>query len=175
MLISRRSSEARRNFKVSPAAALKPYLRLQNLAGMLKKAQVAAEDAAPHLIDHVDKTIQTLWQQMKDAFAGDFEATLTKMKWPGKDVRFEGILEHDWREGVEKLLDLQEPCVNISFFLNYRYYIFQPIFRDSSWVVNIKACQEEISPMIAKNAWYSTYQVPFGLHNLIPCALFYGF
>ena len=46
---------------------------------------------------------------MKDAFAGEFEETLKKMKWPGKDVSLAGKLEEEWRAGVEKLLDLQEP------------------------------------------------------------------
>lgn len=104
-------SEARRNFNVSPQAALNPYLRLQNLVAALKEAQPAAEDAAPHLIDYVDLSTQTLWNQMKEAFARDFQETLTKMKWPGKDVILSGRLEIEWTEGVEKLLELQEPYV----------------------------------------------------------------
>lgn len=104
-------SEARLNFNVSPQAALNPYLRLQNLVAALKEAQPAAEDAAPHLIDYVDLSTQTLWKQMKEAFARDFQETLTKMKWPGKDVILSGRLEIEWTEGVEKLLELQEPYV----------------------------------------------------------------
>lgn len=104
-------SEARRNFNVSPQAALNPYLRLQNLVAALKEAQPAAEDAAPHLIDYADLSTQTLWKQMKEAFAHDFQETLTKMKWPGKDVILSGRLEIEWTEGVEKLLELQEPYV----------------------------------------------------------------
>ncbi|KAL8692445.1 MAG: hypothetical protein Q9224_003956 [Gallowayella concinna] len=103
------STEARRNFTSSPQAALQPYLRLQRLANALKEAQPAAEDAAPHLVDHVEKTAQSLWQQMKDSFAGDFEKVLAKTKWPGKDVALTGPLEQEWTEGVERLLDLQEP------------------------------------------------------------------
>lgn len=82
----------------------------------LKEAQPAAEDAAPHLIDHVDRTFQTLWKQMKSAFAREFEETLTKMKWPGKDVTLAGKLEQEWTAGVEKLLDLQEPYVRTLIF-----------------------------------------------------------
>ena len=103
------SAEARRNFKASPQAALKPYLRLRSLANALKAAQPAAEDAAPHLVDYVDRAANRLWQQMKDAFAQDFEQTLAKMKWPRKDVVLEGMLEQEWASGVEKLLELQEP------------------------------------------------------------------
>ncbi|KAL8729686.1 MAG: hypothetical protein Q9181_004916 [Wetmoreana brouardii] len=93
----------------SPQAALQPYLRLQKLAIGLKEAQPAAEDAAPHLVDHVDQTAQSLWKQMKDAFASDFENILTKMKWPGRGVTLAGALEQEWTEGVERLLELQEP------------------------------------------------------------------
>ena len=46
---------------------------------------------------------------MKDTFASDFEATLKRMKWPGKDVTMAGDLEREWSNGVEKLLELQEP------------------------------------------------------------------
>ena len=77
----------------------------------MKEAQPAAEDAAPHLVDHVEKTAQHLWKQMKDTFAADFEKVLMRMKWPGKDVSLAGSLEHEWTDGVERLLDLQEPYV----------------------------------------------------------------
>lgn len=103
------SSEARRNFKKSPQAALQPYLRLQTLVNALREAQPAAEGAAPHLIDHVDRTARTLWKQMKDAFAGEFEETLKRMRWPGTDVALQGPLEEEWTKGVKKLLELQEP------------------------------------------------------------------
>ncbi|KAI4204276.1 MAG: hypothetical protein LQ350_001256 [Teloschistes chrysophthalmus] len=103
------STEARRNFKSSPQAALQPYLGLQKLAIALKEAQPAAEDAAPHLVDHVEKTAQSLWKQMKDAFGGDFEKTLAKLKWPGRDIKLVGALEEEWIEGVKRLLELQEP------------------------------------------------------------------
>ena len=103
------SSQARRNFKISPKAALQPYLRLQNLVNALKEAQPAAEDAAPHLIDHVDQTARTLWKQMRDTFASDFEATLKKMGWPRVDISMDESLEQEWNQGVKKLLELQEP------------------------------------------------------------------
>lgn len=103
------SSEARRNFSKSPQAALKPYISLQNLANDLRAAQPAAEDAAPHLIDHIGNSARTLWKQMKDAFASDFEKTLAKLKWPGKDIVLQGKLQVEWTEGVKKLLDLQGP------------------------------------------------------------------
>jgi uncharacterized protein YecA (UPF0149 family) len=102
------SAEARKNFKESPRAALKPYLRLQTLANTLKQAQPAAEYAAPHLVDHVEKSASQLWDQMKASFSADFEKTLTKLKWPGKDVSVANCLE-EWSNGVERLLQLQDP------------------------------------------------------------------
>ena len=88
---------------------MNPYTKLQDLVAALKEAQPAAEDAAPHLIDHVDRTTRMLWKQMKDTFASEFEETLKKIKWPGKDVSLVGRLEDEWKAGVEKLLNLQEP------------------------------------------------------------------
>ena len=46
---------------------------------------------------------------MKDAFASEFEATLKKIHWPGKDLTLDGQLEHEWTDGVKRLLELQEP------------------------------------------------------------------
>ncbi|KAL6721051.1 hypothetical protein ACLMJK_000151 [Lecanora helva] len=102
-------SQARRNFNSSPKAALDPYLRMQSLVDALRKAQPAAEDAAPHLVDHVDSTTRALWKQMKDTFGNDFERTLKKIKWPAKDITLDGSLEQEWTDGVKKLLELQEP------------------------------------------------------------------
>ena len=110
-------TEARKNFKVSPQAALAPYLKLQRIAIALKEAQPAAEDAAPHLVDHVDRTTRTLWGQMKDAFASEFEETLERMQWPGKNLQLTVEVEKEWTAGVGRLLDLQEPYVVIEFSL----------------------------------------------------------
>ena len=75
----------------------------------LKRAQPAAEDAAPHLVDHVKKTMQLVWKQMKDTFALEFEETLAEIKWPNKDVQLDGKILEQWISGVERLLELQEP------------------------------------------------------------------
>jgi hypothetical protein len=88
---------------------LKPYVELQGLTNVLKKAQPAAEYAAPHLVDHVENSTRTLWAQMKAAFSADFEKTLKKMKWPGKDVTMDRGLDREWSAGVLKLLELQGP------------------------------------------------------------------
>ena len=46
---------------------------------------------------------------MKNAFAGEFELTLKKIQWPGRDLALDGQLEEEWTDGVRKLLELQEP------------------------------------------------------------------
>ena len=103
------TSEARRNFDKSPQEALQPYLKLQNIVQALRAAQPAAEDAAPHLVDHVGEAARSLWKQMKEVFASDFEKTLKKMRWPGKDIELHDQLKFEWSEGVKRLLELQEP------------------------------------------------------------------
>lgn len=103
------SSEVKQNFTKSPKDALKPYVQLQELAYTLKAAQSAAEDAAPHIVDHVELTTASLWKQMKDAFSIDFGRTLKKIKWPAKDIILTGQLKTEWDAGVVRLLELQDP------------------------------------------------------------------
>ena len=58
-----------------------------------------------------------LWKEMKDTLAADFETTLRKIKWPSKDGHMDEQLYGEWRAGVLKLLDLQEPYARPSDFL----------------------------------------------------------
>ena len=110
--VERLSAEARKNFKASPQAALRPYLRLEGLAAALKSTQPTAEDAAPHLVDYVGCSASGLWQQMKSAFAQKFELTLAQIKWPRKDLVLDASQEREWASGVDRLLELQEPELN---------------------------------------------------------------
>ncbi|KAI9844885.1 MAG: hypothetical protein M1837_005171 [Sclerophora amabilis] len=103
------SVEARKQIKISTEAGLKPYIRLQNIASSLKLLQPAAEGAAPHLIDHVERASNALWREMKAILSQELEQTLEKIHWPNKDARLEGTIEKEWQEGVEKLLKLQGP------------------------------------------------------------------
>lgn len=52
---------------------------------------------------------------MKDAFALEFEKTLERINWPRKEIDLTAQLEKSWTAGVEKLLDLQEPYVLVSY------------------------------------------------------------
>lgn len=103
------SAQARQNFKSSPRAALEPYLRMRQISIALKQAQPLAEDAAPHLVDWADEQANILWRQMKDSYASDLEQSLSKMHWPSKEMTMSGGLDEQWADGVDRLLELQEP------------------------------------------------------------------
>ena len=62
---------------------------------------------------------------MKDRFAGQFEKTLSKVKWPSKDITLFGKLKQEWSNGVEELLELQEPYVLLLIELNDSLCAFQ--------------------------------------------------
>ena len=46
---------------------------------------------------------------MRKQFGSSFQKTIEKMKWPGKDLVLTDDLIQEWTDGVELLLDLQEP------------------------------------------------------------------
>ncbi|KAH0566371.1 hypothetical protein GP486_000229 [Trichoglossum hirsutum] len=102
------SAEARLKVKNSPRAALKSYARLQNLTRALQSLQPAAEGAAPHLVDYVEKVSVALHKQMKEVLENEFEELLNKIKWPSKGVALSGAYQNEWKEGVGKLLELQK-------------------------------------------------------------------
>ena len=95
--------------RTAPQEALPSYVRLRSITASLKAAQPAAEGAAPHLVDHVEIQTTNLWEQMRNAFAEDFEKTLERMTWPDKDLKLDAPLMAQWAEQVGLLLDLQEP------------------------------------------------------------------
>ena len=84
-------------------------MELRAATGKMKKIQPAAEFAAPHVVDHVEKATDELWAQMKNAFGSGFEATLEKMNWPGKEMCMTSELAQEWSQGVVRLLELQRP------------------------------------------------------------------
>lgn len=90
-------------------AALAPHRQLQHLFTTLKPLQDAADGAAPHLLDHIDKTAKHLRHRIEDAFAADFEKLLKKMQWPKPDAVVPAALQDEWRRCIVRLLDLQRP------------------------------------------------------------------
>ena len=105
--------------QTSPRDALDPYERLKRLSEALKDTQPAAEGAAPVLVDHVESEATKLFNRLSSHFQGDLQATLEKMKWPGKDLKMSSDLLGSWTEQVEVLLDLQEPDLKMAVRENH--------------------------------------------------------
>ncbi|KAI9759858.1 MAG: hypothetical protein M4579_002065 [Chaenotheca gracillima] len=103
------SAQARKQIKTDSDAGLRPYVRLQQISSSLKVLQPAAEGAAPHLIDHVEKVTGALWKDMKLIHSTELEQVLEKIRWPSKDAKLLGATLQAWRDAVEKLLRMQDP------------------------------------------------------------------
>ncbi|RPA89814.1 hypothetical protein L873DRAFT_1822137 [Choiromyces venosus 120613-1] len=101
------SDEARKGIQKDPKLALVPYNKLQRLSKDLKSRHEEMEDAAVHLVDHVEKTTGLLWDEMKSRLAGQFEEVLSKIGWPTVDADVSKVPE--FGKVFEKLLVLQEP------------------------------------------------------------------
>lgn len=94
-----------------PQLALAPYARLKDIVRSLKDAQPAAEGAAPHLVDYVEKLASGLREHMKTEFTSRLHKTLEQMKWPSRELRLSEDVMAQWRSDVGLLLDLQMPYV----------------------------------------------------------------
>lgn len=105
--VNKLSEEARKLIQKDPKSALVPYNKLQNLSKSLRIRHEASESAAVHLVDFVETTTSTLWDEMKDKLAGEFQDVLGKMGWPAPKVDLNKFPE--FQKGFEKLLILQEP------------------------------------------------------------------
>ncbi|KAI1346029.1 RINT-1 family protein [Xylaria sp. FL0043] len=102
--------EARSHLPHSPKAALEPYARLKQLCLRLRELQEPADGAATHLIEHVEKTTDALWKEMKGIMSQEMEAVLKSRNWPqGVDTNSE--MDSEWLQCFEKLVDLQVPEV----------------------------------------------------------------
>ena len=71
--------------------------------------QPAAEDAAPHLVDHVEEACNLLWNYMKEVLSVEFEQVLKRMEWPSRKLNLSPGIIRDWETGAQKLLCLQDP------------------------------------------------------------------
>jgi hypothetical protein len=102
--------EARSHLPQSPKAALESYTRLKQLYIRLRELQGPADEAAGHLVNHVEQTTESLWKEMKNTMSQEMEIILRKRNWPqGVDANSE--MDSEWLECFEKLIDLQVPEV----------------------------------------------------------------
>ena len=67
------------------------------------------------MVDHVDKVAQNLSKELHVKYSTDFEKVLQRMRWPGKSLTLAEDVADEWRTNVERLLQLQEPYVTVSF------------------------------------------------------------
>ncbi|KXT13983.1 hypothetical protein AC579_8842 [Pseudocercospora musae] len=91
-------------------AALIPYQTLQQLTATLKPLQDAAEGAAPHLLDHINRVVQGLGDTIRRAFSQSLQRLLQKDKlnWPKTSGIIPAALEKAWAINIGRLLDLQK-------------------------------------------------------------------
>ncbi|KAL7797217.1 TIP-1 family domain-containing protein [Trichoderma ceciliae] len=98
--------EARSHLPGSPKEALEPYAHLKEL--VIRLRSLPGNDDL-HLVDHVEKTTEHLWDEMKQIMSTELETVLNKKHWPKVDPQSE--MDEEWVACVEKLLDLQMPQV----------------------------------------------------------------
>ncbi|ROT35827.1 RINT-1 family protein [Sodiomyces alkalinus F11] len=102
--------EARAHLPESPRAALEPYAKLKRLSVRLQELSGLADDAAVHLVNHVESVTETLWEDMKKTMAAELEAVLRGRSWPMAVDPAAGM-DEEWLRCFEKLVDLQVPEV----------------------------------------------------------------
>ncbi|KAK5995681.1 RAD50-interacting 1-like protein [Cladobotryum mycophilum] len=96
--------EARSHLPDSPKEALQPYAKLKELA--IKLRGLPGNEAL-HLVDHIEKATDLLWDEMKQTMSAELEAVLEKRHWPKVDPQSQ--MDEEWIACVEKLVDLQMP------------------------------------------------------------------
>ncbi|KAA8566264.1 hypothetical protein EYC84_008864 [Monilinia fructicola] len=99
------TKEAHKNLPENPTEALKPYVRLRQLAMSLRTAQESTEGAGIHLVSYVDQTSTQLWAQMVQIMVKEFQDVLKALSWPDLGVE----VSREWQTCFGRLLDLQAP------------------------------------------------------------------
>ncbi|ATZ47313.1 hypothetical protein BCIN_02g06050 [Botrytis cinerea B05.10] len=99
------TKEAHQNLPDNPTEALKPYVRLKQLAMTLQATQNSTEIAAPHLVSYVEQTSIHLWTQMVQIMVKEFQDVLKALNWPNLAVE----VSKEWQICFGRLLDLQAP------------------------------------------------------------------
>ena len=95
----------------TPTSAIPPYKALRNISTSLQAAQVAAEGAAPHLVDRAEQLANSVKQQLQDRLSGRLQKALDKLKWPSRELVLNDSFVQEWVTSVDLLIDLQEPYV----------------------------------------------------------------
>lgn len=101
-----------------PTSAIPLYKALRNISTSLQAAQVAAEGAAPHLVDHAEQLANSVKEQLQDRFSSQLQKALDKLKWPSRELVLNEAFVQEWVTSVDLLLDLQEPYVLLTTTLS---------------------------------------------------------
>lgn len=102
--VGKLQAQARSHLPGSPKAALEPYSKLKALA---TKLRTLPGNESLHLVDHVQRVTESLWDEMKRTMSEELEAVLAQRHWPRVDPQSE--MDDEWIACVEKLIDLQMP------------------------------------------------------------------
>lgn len=102
------STDARRHLPQNPKEALKPYTQLKEVAIRVQQLQGQAEGSATHLVNHIQTASTQLWDSMTKIMTDEFEAILTKAKWPTEAKP----PTREWMDSFGKLLELQDPEIS---------------------------------------------------------------
>ncbi|RAO64460.1 uncharacterized protein BHQ10_000472 [Talaromyces amestolkiae] len=103
------SKSALEHMNSDPTSAIPLYKALRNISRSLQAAQVAAEGAAPHLVDHAEQLANSVKEQLQDRFSSQLQEALDKLKWPSRELVLNEAFVQEWVTSVDLLLDLQEP------------------------------------------------------------------
>jgi hypothetical protein len=99
-----------KNLTSSTKTSLDAYTYIQSLLLRLEPLQIAADGAAPHLLDHIKAIVLDLRQKIEESLTVKLNAVLKKMQWPKIDQdRIPQDLQPEFAEIVASLLKLQKP------------------------------------------------------------------
>lgn len=107
--VEKLKGDAQAQLKDQPDSALDAHARLQMYAEQLKTLHCDAEEAAPHLIDHVAKQANEVRASLAESLSKDFERDLQKLLWPKPNVKIPEAVQQEVSRIGGRLLALQKP------------------------------------------------------------------
>ncbi|KAL9049976.1 MAG: hypothetical protein Q9162_006918 [Coniocarpon cinnabarinum] len=136
------NDRARRELQSNPSDAIAKHANLYSLFTELLVLQRAAEGAAPHLIDFVERSVTDLRSHMRETFAQQLEQVMDKILWPKKTVALPMSLLEGFNTAVGRLLALQKPVME--------YQDESAQMQNSSPAETLYPLQVMIEPMAAR-------------------------
>ncbi|EEP82617.1 conserved hypothetical protein [Uncinocarpus reesii 1704] len=105
------SKDALSILQSSPGEALRFYIELRAITSALESMQMAAEGAAPHLVDYAMKLADNLKGALRKEYSKNLQTVLERMNWPSRDLKTDSPLIDEWQKWTELLLQLHEPDI----------------------------------------------------------------